>query len=237
MKRALEATISRHISHKVVDLVAQSSTLRSMSREAKSSGDDQAFADAHAFADTGGALSEAASRGAREADPAEVAAADARLDELFRQVAERPTEHTLPAEAQPRVLTGVAMRTAQPIGVRGQLVAMTVRGVEGTVMGELAPGVASELVLRAVESGDAVIVECAPHALPLVVGVLQTRVPETLTLRAKHVQIEGQESVVLRSGVGAMRIRRDGDVEMVGSRIATLSRGLFRIVGRVLRLN
>jgi len=29
----------------------------------------------------------------------------------------------------------------------------------------------------------------------------------------------------------------DGDVEVVGSRILTMSRGLFRILGRVLRLN
>ena len=34
-----------------------------------------------------------------------------------------------------------------------------------------------------------------------------------------------------------MRIREDGDVEIVGSRIAAMSRGLFRLVGRVLQLN
>ena len=44
-------------------------------------------------------------------------------------------------------------------------------------------------------------------------------------------------SVVLRAGRGALRLREDGDVELVGSRISTMSRGLFRIVGRVLRLN
>ena len=41
----------------------------------------------------------------------------------------------------------------------------------------------------------------------------------------------------LRSGRAALRMRGDGDVELVGSRIATMSRGLYRLVGRVLRLN
>jgi hypothetical protein len=43
---------------------------------------------------------------------------------------------------------------------------------------------------------------------------------------------------VLRvAGRGAIRIRGDGDIEIVGSRISAASRGLFRLVGRILRLN
>ena len=49
--------------------------------------------------------------------------------------------------------------------------------------------------------------------------------------------IEAEREILIRSGRGAMRIREDGDIEVVGSRISTMSRGLFRIVGRVLRLN
>ncbi|MEZ4311015.1 MAG: hypothetical protein R3F14_23480 [Polyangiaceae bacterium] len=43
--------------------------------------------------------------------------------------------------------------------------------------------------------------------------------------------------MLLRAGRAALRLREDGDVELVGSRISAASRGLFRIVGRILRLN
>ncbi len=71
----------------------------------------------------------------------------------------------------------------------------------------------------------------------MVVGVLQTKIPTELILKAKKLHLEGEQEVLLRSGRGAMRIRQDGDVEIVGSRIAAMSPGLFRLVGRVLRLN
>jgi len=129
------------------------------------------------------------------------------------------------------------MRTAVPVAVNGRQVQLRVRGVDGEVDGELAPGVAAELVKQAVVNRDAVILECLPDAPPLVVGVLQTRIPEKLTIKARQVHIEGEQEVLVRSGRGAMRIRSDGDVELVGSRIAAMSRGLFRLVGRVLRLN
>jgi hypothetical protein len=70
-----------------------------------------------------------------------------------------------------------------------------------------------------------------------VVGVLQTRIPRELTLKADKIHIDARHELLLRSGRGAMRIRQDGDVELVGSRISAMSRGLFRLVGRVLRLN
>ncbi len=185
-------------------------------------------------------LEEALERGAVEADPAEVAAMDSSLDELMSQVAEPPVSAAPRAQAAAAAvagLGGVAMRTGVPLGVRERRVSLEVRGVEGVVMGELAPSVSAEVIALAAENGDAVVLECVPDAPPLVVGVLQTRIPETLTLRAKKVHIEGEDEVVLRSGLGAMRVRRDGDVELVGSRIAAMSRGLFRMVGRVLRLN
>ena len=71
----------------------------------------------------------------------------------------------------------------------------------------------------------------------MVVGVVQRRVPETLELRAATVIIEAEREIVLRAGRSALRIREDGDVELVGGRVLAMSRGLFRIVGRVLRLN
>lgn len=186
-------------------------------------------------------LSEALERGARDADPAEVAAADTSLDELMNQVADPPVSAApgaaVAAPKEGAALAGVAMRTALPTGIRDGLVSLKVRGVQGSVIGELAPGVSPEVIARAAENGDSVVLECVPDMPPLVVGVLTTQIPEIITLKAKKVHIEGDDEVLLRSGLGAMRIRRDGDVELVGSRIAAMSRGLFRMVGRVLRLN
>lgn len=186
-------------------------------------------------------LEEALERGEREADPIEVADADKRLDELLEKVAYPAREDALREQAatphEKGSLMGVAMRTATPIAVRGLAVELRVRGVAETVTGELASGVSPELVALAAKNGDAVVLECVPDAPPLVVGVLQTRVPEELVLQARAVRIEADQELLLRSGRGAMRIRRDGDIELVGSRISALSRGLFRLVGRVLRLN
>jgi hypothetical protein len=82
-----------------------------------------------------------------------------------------------------------------------------------------------------------VLVEMVEGEEPLVVAVLHTRKPREIRLKAATIQIEGDEEVLLRAGRGAIRIRSDGDIEVVGSRISAASRGLFRIVGRMLRLN
>ena len=185
-------------------------------------------------------IEEALERGAREADPAEVAEADSRLEELLDKVADAPLSQAS-AEASPSpagvALGGVAMRTAQPVALRGRTVALRVRGIASEVAAELGPGVDGDVIRQAVTNGDVVVVECAAGEVPLVVGVLQRRLPRELTLKANKIHIEGEQEVLLRSGRGAMRIRQDGDVELVGTRIAAMSRGLFRLVGRVLRLN
>ena len=55
-----------------------------------------------------------------------------------------------------------------------------------------------------------------------------------LTLKWKSAAtVSGAQS----SAVGLADVDEDGDVEMVGSRIVSMSRGLYRLVGRVLRLN
>jgi hypothetical protein len=183
-------------------------------------------------------------RGARNADPREVADADDRLQELLDQVAdpaadgaEQPSVAAVPAPDAAPNLAGVAMRTATPLRVEGRRVVLRLRGLPEPVDGELGPGVSGPLVAQAARNGDAVVLECVAAERPLVVGVLQTTIPAELTLRATKVHIEGEQEVLLRSGRGALRIRQDGDVEIVGSRISAMSRGLFRLVGRVLRLN
>jgi hypothetical protein len=177
---------------------------------------------------------------AEEADPAEVGAADARLEELLEKVDATPSvavPSTAPAPAvdPSAALAAVPMRTAQPLAIDRGLVLLRAGSTEAAA--ELAPHVSPEVVSLAIANGDAVLVECPPGETPRVVGVLQTRVPDQIVLRARAIQLDAEEEVLVRSGRAALRVRKDGDVELVGSRISAMSRGLFRLVGRMLRLN
>jgi hypothetical protein len=130
-----------------------------------------------------------------------------------------------------------ALCTARVVRVEGREVSLALRGHAGAVVATVSDDVDRELVALAKERGDAVLVEVARGGAAVVVGVVQRRVPEHLELRAQTITIEADREVLLRAGRSALRIREDGDVELVGSRLLAMSRGLFRIVGRVLRLN
>lgn len=139
-----------------------------------------------------------------------------------------------PAVALP---PAVAIRTARLAGVTGRRAKIELRGMTQPIEALVAPEVDVGVITDAMESGESVLVETVPGELPVIVGVLHTRRPRELKLRAGTITIEGDEEVLLRSGRAAIRIRADGDIEVVGSRISAASRGLFRIVGRMLRLN
>jgi hypothetical protein len=163
-----------------------------------------------------------------------------RLQDLLDQVADAPGAELETAPAALPAVTlpaNVALRTAVPVAIRGRVVTLRCRGVDGELQAELAPGVSRELVAQAIANGDAILLESVGAEAPVVVGIVQSRLPVELTLRARQVHIEADEELLLRSGRGALRIRQDGEVEIVGSRISALSRGLFRLVGRMLRLN
>lgn len=132
---------------------------------------------------------------------------------------------------------GFGMRTARVVRVSGRSVELLMRGAVTPVSGCIPQDVDVAVVAAASTSGDAVLVETSPGEMPVVVGVLQTKLPEAIHLKATTITLEAANEVVLRSGQGAVRIREDGNIEMVGSRIYAASRGLFRIVGRILRLN
>jgi hypothetical protein len=166
----------------------------------------------------------AADPDALDAAPAVTEAAPVALEELV----------LTPAAALP---PAAAIRTARVAGVTGRHAKIELRGMSAPIDAAIAPEVDPGVIADAVESGDTVLVETVPGAVPLIVGVLHTRRPRELKLRAGSIQIEGDEEVLLRSGRAAIRIRADGDIEVVGSRISASSRGLFRIVGRMLRLN
>lgn len=101
----------------------------------------------------------------------------------------------------------------------------------------VAPDVDPKLIHAAVRERHRVLVEGDGRGGLLVVGMLQTRIPEHLELSARKITIDAEEHVTLRSGRAGLRMRRDGDVELVASRITAASRGLFKLVGRMLRLN
>ena len=155
------------------------------------------------------------------------APADASIARLLEHVS---AEAVTPEAAPP-------LRTARVVSMSGGGVQIAWRGRSEAVEADLDEGVDSELVKRAMEAGDRVLVEIDPVLGPLVVGVVQRRVPAKVEIRGETVVIEAEREILLRTDRGAMRIREDGDIEVVGSRISTMSRGLFRIVGRVLRLN
>jgi hypothetical protein len=151
--------------------------------------------------------------------------------------APEPVERLLDQVAPPSVMPagGGALRAARLIDVTKGVALIEWLGNKARLGATLTPGLEVELLEEVAELGGMVLVEEGPP--PLVVGVLQTRRPRELKLTAGTVTIEGEHEVMIRAGRAAIRLREDGDIEIVGSRISAASRGLFRLVGRILRLN
>ncbi|WP_437681535.1 hypothetical protein [Sorangium sp. So ce131] len=156
------------------------------------------------------------------------------LDDVL---AEPAAPGAAPLPARPAQPLGVAVRTARVASIAGRRATILVRGAAGPVAAEIAPEVDPGVIADAHARGDAVLVELCEGEPPLVVAALTTQRPKALHLKAATITLEGEQELLLRSGRGAVRIREDGDIEVVGSRISAASRGLFRIVGRLLRLN
>ncbi len=147
-----------------------------------------------------------------------------------------PADRILHSVQLPGMATGGGgLRAARIVSIANGAALITWRGGQTNVPAVLAPGLEVALIEQTVEEGGMVLVE--EGSPPLVVGVLQTRRPRELKLSAGSVTIEGEREVLIRAGRAAIRLREDGDIEIVGSRISAASRGLFRLVGRILRLN
>ncbi|WP_437964698.1 hypothetical protein WMF04_34180 [Sorangium sp. So ce260] len=174
-----------------------------------------------------------------EADAALEAEAASRLsiDDLLPGSVSPEQAPRAEASGAPGRAPAAGTRTARVLGVAGRSATIVLRGATAPLEAELAEEVDPEVIADAQANGDSVLVECCDGEAPLVVAALATRKPRELRLRAATIHIEGDEEVLLRSGHGAVRIRQDGEVEVIGSRISAASRGLFRIVGRILRLN
>jgi len=163
-------------------------------------------------------------------------ATDADRVDALAQLA--PTEAAAPA-ATPRLSPG--LRTGELVAAAGakgpRKIEVRLRGRLDTIDATLAPEVDREIFDHAAEAGQSALIEIDEDGAAWIVGLVQTRVAEKIVLHADSVVLKGDSEIVLESGKAGMRLREDGDVELVGSRIMHMSRGLFRIVGRMLRLN
>lgn len=174
----------------------------------------------------------------------------AHVAEPETEVAEAPAEEAPPRlpledlvpDMSAHAVTAAAprepsLRTARVVSVEGATCTIAWRGRDRQVAAEIAPEVDREVIVEAHQRGDSVLVEHVPGEAPLVVGVLQTRKPAEVTVKAATVRVEAERELLLRAGHAAIRLREDGEVEMVGSRMSVASRGLLKLVGRILRLN
>jgi hypothetical protein len=181
------------------------------------------------------------------------AAAGAEAERQLLQVLER-VEMPTPARD---TSDAPVLRIARVVTLQGRSARVSWRQGGEPLEAQLASEVEGELIARVVEERGLVLVEQGDELR--VVGVLQTRerAPERpgldevslrgrtvrlesegeLSMKADRVEIEGASEVLLRVGPVALRLRRDGSVELVGSSIYLTSRGVFRLIGRILRLN
>lgn len=129
------------------------------------------------------------------------------------------------------------LRSARLISVEGRRAMITWRGRTELVDADVASDVDDALLALALQNGDSVLVELVPNEPPIIVGMLQTRMPSKVHIAADEVHFEAAKVLVLRAGRAALKLHEDGEVELLGTKINAVSRGLFKIVGRVLRLN
>lgn len=152
-------------------------------------------------------------------------------------VAEAMAEQARDARRSPAREGVPGLRAARIVALDGRTARVTVRGGRDEIEAALAPEVERELIEDAIAHKDSVLVEVEADGTTVVVGVVQTRRPREVHVKGEKIVIEAEREVLLRAGRAALRLREDGDIELVGSRISAASRGLFRIVGRILRLN
>lgn len=93
------------------------------------------------------------------------------------------------------------------------------------------------LLNQALLDGQMLLCEWPERGTPLVVGVVHSKPPSKLRFAAEEIELDASRELLLRSGSAALRLRSSGDVELVGSRISAVSRGVMRLIGRLLRLN
>lgn len=166
-------------------------------------------------------------------------AAGARRADVAREAARE--EPSIATSAAPAPIAGTlpftGLRTARIVSLQNRQATIALRGSREAVSATIAPDVDRELVEDAAAHKGSVLVEGGEDGIAWIVGIVQTQKPSEVHVTGEKIVVEGSREVLIRAGRAALRLREDGDVELVGSRISAASRGLFRIVGRILRLN
>lgn len=165
--------------------------------------------------------------------PAEPREAPSMLDDVLESMGAFET----PAEAPRTPAIAPGLRSARLVSLDKRRATVTLRGHSAPVAADIAPEVEDALLALALRQGDSVLVEVFEGDKPVIVGMLQTKLPHEVHIKADVIHLDAAKELVLRAGRAALRLREDGDVELVGTRISASSRGLFRLVGRILRLN
>lgn len=102
------------------------------------------------------------------------------------------------------------------------------------------PSVDPALLDEALVTGARVLVEVAGE--PVIVGALATRraltlaPDDTVHVRARAVTVDASEELLLRSP-GAFLRMKGGEVETYGQRVAHTARELFKVLGRMVKIN
>lgn len=155
------------------------------------------------------------------------------LDDVLESMSASETR----AEAPRTPVIAPGLRSARLVSLDKRRATVTLRGQSAPVEADVAAEVEDALLALALRQGDSVLVEVFEGDKPVIVGMLQTKVPPEVHIKADVIHLDAAKELVLRAGRAALRLREDGDVELVGTRISASSRGLFRLVGRILRLN
>lgn len=129
------------------------------------------------------------------------------------------------------------LRTARLLDLVGVDALIAWRGSDERMRALVAADVEPALLREALAEGRPVLVEHAIGETPIVVGFLQTRRSAEVLLAGDRVELRADREILLRTGRAGLRLREDGEIELVGARVSAISRGLFRIVGRMLKLN
>lgn len=153
------------------------------------------------------------------------------IDELLARTEVAPTFAPAPL-ARP---LGVA--SARLVGVQGASARVRFRGDLADSSVRIAPEVDRGLLELAARTGESVLVETSADGVAYVIGMLQTRPVGDLLLQASTITLAATKDITLVAGRAALRLRENGHVELVGTRISTISSGVLKLVGRLLRLN
>ncbi|HEY2407243.1 MAG TPA: hypothetical protein VGI10_14635 [Polyangiaceae bacterium] len=167
-------------------------------------------------------------------DSARAELAVSSLDRVLEQVETQGAPEPKPALARQRPAPLALLRGSRWLN-EGELEACPRGGQPLSVA--VAAEVDRALLNQALRDGQLLLAEWPESGQPIVVGIVQTRPASSLHVSAQTIELDASRELVLRSGSAALRLRSSGDVELVGSRISAVSRGVMRLIGRLLRLN